>query len=204
MKFGAACAAKTGCPLWPRAYEIVFSGMVPSIVRPIDPDGAGAPPAWKRGSPFGAVRSAEFPPGDVVTSSVWSASKTTPGNKPPVCPHISWFDRSHWNVSVVVGDENHLGAGRREDLEAALAERRRDRPLVSGDAHAQRILDALDSLKIELLEGTLNPAMLERLTHAVREQRSMTDDPKLEDLLDQVETRAAVELAKHEVSRVAT
>jgi hypothetical protein len=69
---------------------------------------------------------------------------------------------------------------------------------------ADKILDALDGLKIELLEGELNPAALERLTRAVREQRSMTDDPALEGLLDQVETRAAVELAKLEGPRVAT
>jgi hypothetical protein len=69
---------------------------------------------------------------------------------------------------------------------------------------ADTILDALEGLKIELLEGALNPRVLESLTRAVREQRSMTDDPRLEDLLDQVETRAAVELAKLEGLRVAT
>ena len=69
---------------------------------------------------------------------------------------------------------------------------------------ADTILDALEGLKIELLEGQLGPAILERLTRAVREQRSMTDDPKLEGLLDQVETRAAVELAKLEGARVAS
>jgi hypothetical protein len=69
---------------------------------------------------------------------------------------------------------------------------------------ADKILDALDGLKIQLLEGALNPALLERLTRAVREQRSMTDDPRLEDLLDQVETRAVVELAKLEGPTVAT
>ena len=63
---------------------------------------------------------------------------------------------------------------------------------------ADNILGALESLKLELLEGALNPAVLESLTRAVREQRSMTDDPKLEGLLDEVETRAAVELAKLE------
>jgi hypothetical protein len=63
---------------------------------------------------------------------------------------------------------------------------------------ADKILGALESLKLELLEGALNPAVLESLTRAVREQRSMTDDPKLEGLLDEVETRAAVELAKLE------
>ena len=69
---------------------------------------------------------------------------------------------------------------------------------------ADKILDALDGLKLELLEGDLNPAKLESLTRAVREQRSMTDDPKLEELLNQVETRAVVELAKLEGPRVAT
>ena len=69
---------------------------------------------------------------------------------------------------------------------------------------AGTILDALDSLKLELLEGPLDPAVLESLTRAVREQRSMTDDPNLEGLLDQVETRAVVELAKLEGPTIAT
>jgi hypothetical protein len=69
---------------------------------------------------------------------------------------------------------------------------------------ADTILDKLEDLKIDLLEGTLNPAVLEGLSRAVREQRSMTDDPLLEGLLDEVETRAAVELAKLEGARVAT
>ena len=33
---------------------------------------------------------------------------------------------------------------------------------------------------------------------AVREERATTDDPKLEGLLDEIETRAAVEIAKLE------
>ena len=69
---------------------------------------------------------------------------------------------------------------------------------------ADKILGALEGLKLDLLEGTLNPAVLESLTRAVREQRSMTDDPNLEELLDQVETRAVVELAKLEGPTVAT
>ena len=110
-------------------------------------------------------------------------------------------------VSSPAGVTTAAGVNAVSSLEALIAlqevgdptERRR-----RAVGRADKILDALDSLKIELLEGTINPAMLERLTRAVREQRSMTDDPKLEDLLDQVETRAAVELAKHEVSTVAT
>jgi hypothetical protein len=68
---------------------------------------------------------------------------------------------------------------------------------------ASQILDALDDLKLDLLEGRLGPDSLATLTRSVREQRAMTDDPRLESVLDEIETRAAVELAKLEVVRVA-
>ena len=69
---------------------------------------------------------------------------------------------------------------------------------------ASRILDALDELKIELLAGGLTAAVIEALCRAVRDQRALTDDPRLEGVLDEIETRAAVELAKLEVVGVAT
>ena len=69
---------------------------------------------------------------------------------------------------------------------------------------ASRILDALDTLKLELLEGGLTPSVVEALMRAVRDQRALTDDPRLEDVLDEIETRAAVELAKLEGATLAT
>ena len=69
---------------------------------------------------------------------------------------------------------------------------------------ASRILDALDELKLELLAGGLTPMVIEALSRAVRDQRALTDDPRLEGVLDEVETRAAVELAKLEVAALAT
>jgi Class II flagellar assembly regulator len=68
---------------------------------------------------------------------------------------------------------------------------------------ATTILDALDDLKLDLLDGGLSPEAIEALTRSVREQRALTDDPRLEGVLDEIETRAAVELAKLEVARVA-
>jgi hypothetical protein len=65
---------------------------------------------------------------------------------------------------------------------------------------AGRILDVLDDLKIALLEGRLSPTALGDLEGAVREERLETDDPGLKAVLDQIETRAAVELAKHEMA----
>ena len=61
---------------------------------------------------------------------------------------------------------------------------------------ASRILDMLDDLKVAMLEGVASPATLDNLAKTVREQRDATDDPSLEDVLNQIETRAAVELAK--------
>jgi hypothetical protein len=63
---------------------------------------------------------------------------------------------------------------------------------------AGRMLDALDDMKVSLLSGELTGADIDRLQQAVRDQRDRTDDPKLEDVLNEIETRAAVELAKLE------
>jgi hypothetical protein len=68
---------------------------------------------------------------------------------------------------------------------------------------ASKILEALEDLKLDLLDGRLSPAALETLTRSVREQRALTDDLRLEGVLDEIETRAAVELAKLEVLQVA-
>ena len=61
---------------------------------------------------------------------------------------------------------------------------------------ASRLLDILDDLKVAMLEGRAEPSTLDNLARAVREQRESTDDPRLNDVLNQIETRAAVELAK--------
>lgn len=66
-----------------------------------------------------------------------------------------------------------------------------------------RLLDVLDAIKVALLSGELSTADLERLQRTLREQRPATDDPRLEGLLDEIETRAAVELAKLEAARAA-
>jgi hypothetical protein len=66
---------------------------------------------------------------------------------------------------------------------------------------AGRMLDVLDEVKVALLDGELSGAQLDRLTRAIRDERSRTDDPKLEAVLDEIEVRAAVELAKLEQAR---
>lgn len=67
---------------------------------------------------------------------------------------------------------------------------------------AGRLLDGLDAVKLSLLgAGPVGPA-LTSLAVAAKEQRLGAEgDPALQSLLDQIEARAAVELAKAEMSR---
>lgn len=68
---------------------------------------------------------------------------------------------------------------------------------------AGRILDLLDDVKLALLDHGVGPHQLERLCAAVREERMQADDPRLDGLLGEIETRAAVEIAKLEMAREA-
>ncbi len=61
---------------------------------------------------------------------------------------------------------------------------------------ADNILDILGEIRIALIDGDISPKTLDQLTRAIREQRENTDDPRLEGVLNEIETRAAVELAK--------
>lgn len=95
------------------------------------------------------------------------------------------------SVGGVMGVEALLAL---QDVETSTERRRRSL------RRAGRLLDELDDIKIALLGGDLGQAQLERLARAIREQRSATEDPTLESLLDEIETRAAVELAKLETA----
>jgi hypothetical protein len=77
-----------------------------------------------------------------------------------------------------------------QELPDATAERRRamDRGL--------DILDRLDELRLALLDGRLDRETLTGLAQSVRSARSTVDDPGLAAVLDGIELRAAVELAK--------
>lgn len=92
-------------------------------------------------------------------------------------------------VSSVMGVEALLAL---QDVESPTERKRRS------VRRAGRLLDELEGLKVALLGGELSHGQLDRLARAVREQRASTDDPKLEAVLDEIETRAAVELAKLE------
>ena len=61
-------------------------------------------------------------------------------------------------------------------------------------------LDALEQLRDGLLSGSLPVATLRNLERLVAQERALVSDPKLNAILDDIELRAAVELAKLEMS----
>ncbi len=64
-----------------------------------------------------------------------------------------------------------------------------------GVRRGQGLLDLLDELKIALLAGTLPPDLQNRLSIAMRDE-SFSGDPRLDGILESIDLRAAVELAK--------
>ena len=73
------------------------------------------------------------------------------------------------------------------------------------DATAQRrravqrgsnLLDRLDDLRLALLAGGLSPGQIAELQRAVGSERGLVSDPRLLAVLDEIELRARVELAK--------
>ena len=65
------------------------------------------------------------------------------------------------------------------------------------------LLDRLEELKLALLQGEAGEAALERLTRTLREERPVDADAGLNSLLEQIDLRAAVELAKADLRRSA-
>ena len=65
------------------------------------------------------------------------------------------------------------------------------------------LLDKLEELKLALLSGEAGDGVLDRLSRNLREERPSDADPGLNDLLKQIDLRAAVELAKADLRRSA-
>jgi len=64
--------------------------------------------------------------------------------------------------------------------------------------HGDRLLDELRELQIGLAQGWLPEDMLRNLSQMLNRPRPAIDDPDLNMVLDEIEVRAAVELAKLE------
>lgn len=98
-----------------------------------------------------------------------------------------------------VGAAATAGLAPLTSLAGILAVQEVDEPLTGRRRARQRgdqLLDALDELKLALLDGKLPPAKLRALQSLASAQRGRADDPALQAVLDEIELRTAVELAK--------
>lgn len=66
----------------------------------------------------------------------------------------------------------------------------------AGVKRGMDLLDRLDDIRVGLLTGTIPRERLGQILQLVRSRREAFDDPKLTAILDEIELRAAVELAK--------
>jgi len=67
-----------------------------------------------------------------------------------------------------------------------------------GQAHGEQLLNLLDAVRDGLLAGNIPRSTLNKLAVAVTRRHDIFADPQLQDVLDQIELRAHVELAKLE------
>lgn len=79
-----------------------------------------------------------------------------------------------------------------QEIDDPLDARRRARD------RGEQLLDTLDELRLALLDGRLPAAKLQALRQLATAQRGRVDDPALDAVLDEIELRTAVELAKLE------
>jgi len=136
------------------------------------------------------------------TSSLGSTSALRPGGRAAAggfaLPEAATSEVAHAAPAFGVAGIGSLDALLALQEVASPLERRR-----KAVRRAGRILDVLDDLKVALLGGDLSPRALDQLLSAVREQREGADDPGLDAVLNEIETRAAVEIAKLEMARAA-
>ncbi len=97
-------------------------------------------------------------------------------------------------VSVAAGIAGILSL---QEVDDATASRKR------AVRRAETLLDRLDELRHGLLMGTLSRAQLGELALLVSQRRDGVDDPKLAELLDEIDLRVQVEIAKYEVDSAA-
>lgn len=99
---------------------------------------------------------------------------------------------------------NTAGGSRIEGIDALLAlQEVGDQSGGANDKAAKRgaaILEQLEAIRDGLLTGRFSKTTLQRLAELVKQQKETFVDPHLQDILSDIELRAAVELAKYEAS----
>ena len=98
------------------------------------------------------------------------------------------------------------GAAPVQGVDALLAIQEVEDSITDGrNARAQQwggeVLDRLDAIRLGLLAGGIPVNELQNIENLVTKQRETVNDPRLQEILEEIELRARVELAKHERNR---
>tara|TARA_B100000686_G_scaffold347835_1_gene437431 strand:- start:955 stop:1395 length:441 start_codon:yes stop_codon:yes gene_type:complete len=114
-------------------------------------------------------------------------------------------------VSDTGGTQGSSGAGGAAkmspaaSLEALLALQGADDATTGGGKQrakerADEMLDKLDEVRLGLLSGGISRAALSDLTRLLSEKREQFDDPRLTEIVEEIDLRAQVEIAKLEAA----
>lgn len=68
-------------------------------------------------------------------------------------------------------------------------------------ARGERVLNVLERLRDDILLGRVGGQTMQQLTQEVAQAREQIDDPRLNAVLDEIDLRAQVELAKLEMAK---
>jgi len=131
-------------------------------------------------------------PGRIETGAVRRVAKNAPSTSGP----FQVSDPGEARASVVAGP-GPIGA-----LDSILMLQGLDDSTdgrSKGMALGEQLLDMLDQVRDGLLAGGVPRTTLNRLANAVSRRHDAFNDPKLQTVLDEIELRAHVELAKLEM-----
>lgn len=134
-------------------------------------------------------------PGSVRTNTPRRTAKTANAGGASFASHIR---NDAASSGAAVGGAAHIGS-----VEALLAVQANVPTSRDGQSaavsHAEDLLDRLDAIRVGLLTGRLTRTALEDIVHRLDTRRHGATDPRLAALVDEIELRAKVELAKLEI-----
>ncbi|MCG8510302.1 MAG: flagellar assembly protein FliX [Rhodospirillales bacterium] len=71
-----------------------------------------------------------------------------------------------------------------------------DRARSQARQYADDVLERLEAIRRDILTGAVSKEQLANLAHRLRAQNEKSDDPRLNAIIDEIELRARVEIAK--------
>jgi hypothetical protein len=134
-------------------------------------------------------------PGTIRAGTVRRSAKSDGAGSASFASHIR---RDAATASAPVSGATPIGS-----VEALLAVQANG--ALTGDArsadmrHAEDLLDRLDEIRVGVLAGRLSRGVLEAIVGRLERRHAGAGDPRLSALIEEIELRARVELAKLEV-----